>query len=225
LVMSDKNERSLEERILEKIVGSLQSGEKLPTEKQMAEEFQVSRTMIREALSVFEANGIVIAQKGSGRYVQMPDVSGQITDGWKILIRSKPELLLELLEIRAVLELGFLPRAIDRLELHTIQKLKQLVDDMLRKSEQSEDFVHEDKEFHRLLFSGTDNILLEQLLKAFWDLYEESNATRNHQDLRQIAEVHRQLLEAIVRKNAEQAAILMKQQFEDARFRISMSLA
>jgi len=124
-----------------------------------------------------------------------------------------------------VLELGFLPRAIDRLELHTIQKLKQLVDDMLRKSEQSEDFVHEDKEFHRLLFSGTDNILLEQLLKAFWDLYEESNATRNHQDLRQIAEVHRQLLEAIVRKNAEQAANLMKQQFEDARFRISMSLA
>ncbi len=225
MVMSDKNERSLEERILEKIVGSLQSGEKLPTEKQMAEEFQVSRTMIREALSVFEANGIVIAQKGSGRYVQMPDVSGQITDGWKILIRSKPELLLELLEIRAVLELGFLPRAIDRLELHTIQKLKQLVDDMLRKSEQSEDFVHEDKEFHRLLFSGTDNILLEQLLKAFWDLYEESNATRNHQDLRQIAEVHRQLLEAIVRKNAEQAANLMKQQFEDARFRISMSLA
>jgi len=223
--MSDKNERSLEERILEKIVGSLQSGEKLPTEKQMAEEFQVSRTMIREALSVFEANGIVIAQKGSGRYVQMPDVSGQITDGWKILIRSKPELLLELLEIRAVLELGFLPRAIDRLELHTIQKLKQLVDDMLRKSEQSEDFVHEDKEFHRLLFSGTDNILLEQLLKAFWDLYEESNAARNHQDLRQIAEVHRQLLEAIVRKNAEQAANLMKQQFEDARFRISMSLA
>lgn len=225
MVMSDKNERSLEERILEKIVGSLQSGEKLPTEKQMAEEFQVSRTMIREALSVFEANGIVIAQKGSGRYVQMPDVSGQITDGWKILIRSKPELLLELLEIRAVLELGFLPRAIDRLELHTIQKLKQLVDDMLRKSEQSEDFVHEDKEFHRLLFSGTDNILLEQLLKAFWDLYEESNATRNHQDLRQIAEVHRQLLEAIVRKNVEQAANLMKQQFEDARFRISMSLA
>jgi len=225
LVMSDKNERSLEERILEKIVGSLQSGEKLPTEKQMAEEFQVSRTMIREALSVFEANGIVIAQKGSGRYVQMPDVSGQITDGWKILIRSKPELLLELLEIRAVLELGFLPRAIDRLELHTIQKLKQLVDDMLRKSEQSEDFVHEDKEFHRLLFSGTDNILLEQLLKAFWDLYEESNAARNHQNLRQIAEVHRQLLEAIVRKNAEQAANLMKQQFEDARFRISMSLA
>jgi DNA-binding FadR family transcriptional regulator len=223
--MSDKNERSLEERILEKIVGSLQSGEKLPTEKQMAEEFQVSRTMIREALSVFEANGIVIAQKGSGRYVQMPDVSGQITDGWKILIRSKPELLLELLEIRAVLELGFLPRAIDRLELHTIQKLKQLVDDMLRKSEQSEDFVHEDKEFHRLLFSGTDNILLEQLLKAFWDLYEESNAARNHQNLRQIAEVHRQLLEAIVRKNAEQAANLMKQQFEDARFRISMSLA
>lgn len=225
MVMSDKNERSLEERILEKIVGSLQSGEKLPTEKQMAEEFQVSRTMIREALSVFEANGIVIAQKGSGRYVQMPDVSGQITDGWKILIRSKPELLLELLEIRAVLELGFLPRAIDRLELHTIQKLKQLVDDMLRKSEQSEDFVHEDKEFHRLLFSGTDNILLEQLLKAFWDLYEESNAARNHQNLRQIAEVHRQLLEAIVRKNAEQAANLMKQQFEDARFRISMSLA
>jgi len=222
--MSDKNEKGLEERILEKIVGSLQSGEKLPTEKQMAEEFGVSRTMIREALSAFEANGIVIAQQGSGRYVQMPDVSGQIAEGWNILIRSRPELLLELLEIRAVLEIGYLPKAIDRLELHHIQKLKQLVEEMVNKSERNEDFVNEDKEFHRLLFSSTDNILLEQLLKAFWDLYEESNATRNHQDLRKIAENHSQMLEAIVRRNAEQAIVLMKGQFEDARYRISMSL-
>jgi DNA-binding FadR family transcriptional regulator len=223
--MSDNLGKSLEERILEMIVGCLQTGKKLPTEKQMAETFGVSRAAIREALSAFEASGTVIAQQGSGRYVQMPDVSSQITDGWKILIRSKPELLLELLEIRTVLELGFLPKAIDRLELPDIQKLKQLVDVMLERSGNGEDFVSEDREFHRVLFSGSGNILLEQLLKAFWDLYEQSNAVRHHANLRQIAEVHQQMLEAIARKNADQAISLMKQQFEDARYRISMSLA
>ena len=223
--MSDKNGETLEELIREKIVGCLQSGEKLPTEKLMAEEFGVSRTMIREALSVFEANGIVIAQQGSGRIVQPPDVSGQIADGWKILIRSRPELLLELLEIRSILEIGYLPKAIDRLDLQTIQKLKQLVDEMVGKAERNVDFVDEDKEFHRLLYSGADNVLLEQLLKAFWDLYDESNAPRNHQDLREIAEVHSQMLKAIGRNNAEQAIELMKRQLEDARYRISMSLS
>jgi len=216
---------SLEERILEKIVRSLKSGEKLPSEKQLASEFGVSRAAIREAFSAFEASGVVVALQGSGRYVQMPDVSGQITDGWTILIRAKPELLLELLEIRVVLEIGFLPKAIDRLSLDHIAKLKQLVETMLEKSAKGENYVREDREFHRILFASTGNPLLGQLLKAFWDLYEQSNIVKDHANLQAVARTHQQMLEAIVRKNVDQAISLMNQQFADVRYHVSMLLA
>lgn len=222
--MEKSTYESLEQRILEKIVTCLKSGEKLPSEKQLASEFGVSRTMIREAFRAFEASGLVVALQGSGRYVQMPDVSGQITDGWTILIRAKPELLLELLEIREVLEIGFLPKAIDRLNLEHIRQLKQLVETMLEKSSKGENYVHEDREFHRILFAGTGNILLEQLLKAFWDLYEQSNIVKNHANLQAMAQAHQQMLEAIVRKNVDQAIALMNQQFSDVRYHISMLL-
>jgi len=222
--MPEKSANSLEERILEKIVRSLKSGEKLPSEKQLAAEFGVSRTMIREAFSAFEASGVVVALQGSGRYAQMPDVSGQIADGWTILIRAKPELLLELLEIRVVLELGFLPKAIDRLDLEKTRELRRLVEAMLEKSSRGEAFVHEDREFHRILLSSAGNVLLEQLLKAFWDLYEQSNIVRNHPNLQTVARTHQEILEAVVKKNVERATELMKQQFMDVRYHISMLL-
>jgi DNA-binding FadR family transcriptional regulator len=224
--MSDQNAKiTLEEKILDIIVGRLESGEKLPPEKKLAIDLGVSRTALREVLSAFEASGIVVALQGSGRYVQMPDVSNQITDGWNILLRAKPALLLELLEIRKVMELGFLTKAIERLDIKNIQIMRELVEEMKKKAEDGEDFVNEDQEFHRLLFSSTGNILLEQLLKAFWDLYEQSNVPRNHTNLSNAAFTHQQMLEAIIRNNTDQAAVLLKEQFADARYQISMYLS
>lgn len=223
--MSDQSYgKKIEERIIDLIVGRLESGEKLPPEKQLAADLGVSRAALREVLSAFEASGIVVALQGSGRYVQMPDISSQITDGWAILLRAKPMLLIELLEIRSVLEIGFLPKAIERIDIKVTQMLRELVDRMNEKANKGEAFVEEDQEFHRILFFSTGNILLEQLLKAFWDLYEQSNAIRKHTDLKNIAMKHQQMLEAILKQNTEQAIALMKEQFADARYRISMSL-
>jgi DNA-binding FadR family transcriptional regulator len=103
--------------------------------------------------------------------------------------------------------------------------LKQLVETMLEKSSKGENYVREDREFHHTLFSSTGNMLLEQLLKAFWDLYEQSNIVKNHANLQAVAHTHRQMLEAIVRKNVDQAIALMNQQFADVRYHISMLLA
>jgi len=123
-----------------------------------------------------------------------------------------------------VLELGFLPKAIDRLDLEKTRELRRLVEAMLEKSSRGEAFVHEDREFHRILLSCAGNVLLEQLLKAFWDLYEQSNIVRNHPNLQTVARTHQEILEAVVKKNVEKAIELMKQQFMDVRYHISMLL-
>jgi len=114
---------------------------------------------------------------------------------------------------------------IERLEFDDLQALHQLVEAMAKKAARGEDFVEEDQEFHRILFTSTGNVMLSQLLKAFWDLYNQTNALKQHQDLEQAAEQHRQLLKALIRKNTSLAIQIMSEQMADARYQITLALS
>ena len=61
-----------------------------------------------DSLSVYEANGLLVSQQGSGRYVKKPDLGAQITASWSLYIKAKPTLLLDLLDIRAMLDICLL---------------------------------------------------------------------------------------------------------------------
>lgn len=66
----DTNCKKLVDRLLEQIMrGELRKGEKLPTERQMAEELNASRTSVREALKSLESMGIAYSIQGSGTYI------------------------------------------------------------------------------------------------------------------------------------------------------------
>lgn len=66
----DTNYEKLIDRFLDQIMrGELRKGEKLPTERQLAEKMNVSRTSIREALKALEALGIAYSIQGSGTYI------------------------------------------------------------------------------------------------------------------------------------------------------------
>lgn len=214
----------LKERIAELITQCLRTGEKLPTERQMVKEFGVSRTALREALSVFEANGMIAAQQGSGRYVQMPDISISIINTWSIVVRANPAMLLEFFEIRGLLELHSLPQAVERANLEQIRNMDRQVQFMLEKGKRGEPFVREDREFHRTLFKSTGNILLEQLLTSFWDLFDYFDIDRVHSDLESVAIQHQLMLHAFTRKDVPLLIDLMNDQIADARLRIMNSI-
>jgi len=214
----------LEDRIIDMITERLQSGEKFPTETQLAKDLGVSRTALRETLSPFEASGIIVSKQGSGRYVQLPDVSVQIVDSWRILLRAKPDMLLSFLEIRSMLEISSLGKAIERADAAQLQHMGLQVRIMKKKAARGEAFVHEDREFHKTLFISTGNIMLEQLLTAFWDLFESSPLNKQHSDLVEVADKHERMLEAFTRKDLSQLENLMNDQFADARYRIVVAL-
>ena len=68
--LQDTNYEKLVDRLLEQIMrGELRKGQKLPTERQMAEDMNVSRTSIREALKSLGAMGITYSIQGSGTYI------------------------------------------------------------------------------------------------------------------------------------------------------------
>ena len=216
--------KSLEDKIVALIVDRLDTGDKLPTEKQMIDEFKVSRTALREMLSIFEASGIITTRQGSGRYVKMPDVGAQIVDSWSIMLKAKPTKLLELAELRAILEVHSLPQVLQRINMEQLQQMNVQVINMKEKAVLGEAFVQEDREFHRILAESTGNALLEQLLVAFWDLYENSKMETQHENLKEVAAQHEEILDALTKQDIDRLTMLMEEQFKDSRYRIMVSL-
>ena len=202
----------------------METGEKLPTEKEMMDTLGVSRAVLRDALSVYETSGVIVSRQGSGRYAQMPNIGSQIINIWSIFIRSNPSLLLELLEIRSILETYSLPKVINKITIEQLQALNVQVNEMKRKVTLGQTFEKNDREFHRILFSSTENSLLEQLLSAFWDLYDAAKVSSFREDLYILANQHQDILDAIMRKDLELSTQLMRAQFEDAEYQIITSL-
>lgn len=224
--MPDKkaNASALKENLTDLIIKHLNTGEKLPSEKEMMQQFGVSRTTLREVLYAYEANGILTSRQGSGYYVQTPDISKQIMETWSILLHANPSLLLDLLEIRTILEINILPKAIEHVTTEQLQYMGQQVEIMKQKAYQGENFVTEDREFHRTLFISTGNLFLEQLLTTFWDLFEKTGTNKNHDKLVNSALQHEAMLKALARQDFDRLTELLKQQFDDSRYQIVKSL-
>lgn len=215
---------SIKSQVAQMIIERIESGEKLPTEKEMVKQLGVSRTVVREVLSVYEATGFITSLQGSGRYVQMPNFGEHLADTWSLLLWANPKMLLELLEIRGLLEINSLPQAMQRVNMEQLQQLHARVAAMKEKAAQGQPFAHDDREFHRILFSSTKNTLLEQLLTAFWDLYEAAKVEAVHEKLNELAVEHEEILNAFARQDIATMRKLMQEQFDDARYRIVVAL-
>lgn len=216
--------KTLKEKVALLIVERMESGEKMPTEKEMVKQFGVSRTALREVLSIFEASGIITSLQGSGRYVQAPNFGAQIVDTWSILLWARPAMLLELLEVRSILEVNSLAQAMTGITMEQLQLLNIQVSKMKEKASLGKSFASNDREFHRILYTSTNNSLLEQLLTTFWDLYEAAKVETVHGQLGTLAQQHEDILKAFAKQDLEMVTSLMKEQFTDARYRIVVAL-
>lgn len=92
--------KSLETMILE---GSLRPGQRLPAERELAKQFDVSRPSLREAIQKLEVKGLVIRRQGGGTYVQQ-DLREGLTDPLFKLLSEQKEGQLDLLEFRHAFE-------------------------------------------------------------------------------------------------------------------------
>lgn len=98
--LADAIVAELEQMILE---GSLKSGQKLPPERALAIEFQVSRPSLREAIQRLEAKGLVYRRQGDGTFVKQ-GLSQGFADPLFELLSQHPEAQYDLLEFRHALE-------------------------------------------------------------------------------------------------------------------------
>lgn len=98
--LSDVIMQRIEEMILD---GALSPGQRLPPERELAEQFEVSRPSLREALQKLVAKGLLVSRQGGGTWVADSLGSG-LSDPLLDLFRTHPEAQYDLLEFRHALE-------------------------------------------------------------------------------------------------------------------------
>jgi GntR family transcriptional repressor for pyruvate dehydrogenase complex len=187
----------------------LKIGDRLPSERDLCEQFKVSRTVVREAIRILEAKGLIFSQGGSGSYVrgiQSSDVVNSLEMYFATQSKSTP--YTELMEVRRVLEVQIAMLAAERATEADITELEHLLKEMEINLDNPEVFAQMDLEFHMTLARATSNHLFELILDPFIEpLYEGRKLASQIPGVPQEAqEFHRKILEWVKSGDSEGAA-------------------
>jgi GntR family transcriptional repressor for pyruvate dehydrogenase complex len=189
------------------VSGGLNPGERLPPERELCARLGVSRTVVREALNLLEARGLISIEHGRGAVV-----SGGNTDAVRetlgLILRVRPKVLWELLEMRTILEVEISGLAAERATAEDIDAMRAQLEKMAALIEVPEGYVDADVEFHALLARAARNGVLLTMLEPIVDLLRASRrvsaSRRPGSALRALGE-HEEILRRVEAGDAEGA--------------------
>ncbi|WP_338530704.1 FadR/GntR family transcriptional regulator [Nitratireductor thuwali] len=168
---ADEVTRQIEALILE---GVLRDGDRLPAERELAAEMQVSRPILRDALKALEARGLLVTRQGGGTFVG--NIVGEVfAKPMRELIATHPKATADYLEYRREVEAVAAEMAARRATPADKALLAGLVERM-QKAHRNGDFdieVEIDAEFHNAVSECTHNFVLMHTLRSCYRLLAE----------------------------------------------------
>ena len=183
--------------------GGYDPGDRLPTERELREQFSVGQSTMREALRSLEADGLVRSEHGVGTFVTKPDGRGR--DG-RILVLGEFTVP-ELFEVRIPLERDAAGLAAKRLTSAEADELIALIDAASDPNLTDDEFIELDGLLHRTIAAAAKNHLLSQVFSQLQPLFlKYSRLVIALPDRRAHAHAgHVRIVEAIVRRRATEA--------------------
>jgi GntR family transcriptional repressor for pyruvate dehydrogenase complex len=168
----------LYEQIVEQIEqlildGKLRPGDQLPSERELAEQFSVSRTAVREAVKALSEKGLVEIEAGRGTFITQ-GVSKALRHSLDWVVRfGEGNRLADLVQVRAILEPEIAVLAAEKATEQDIESLERAVNVMDSAIDNADVYVEADLEFHLALASATQNHLITTLIDPIVDLLRE----------------------------------------------------
>jgi GntR family transcriptional repressor for pyruvate dehydrogenase complex len=211
------------ERVLEQIVvGEFKIGDRLPSENQLATEYNVSRAVVREALARLYADGVTITRRGAGTYVQRQP--------GREFLRLAPiggiADLMRCFEFRIGLEGEAASLAAQRRTDEHIAAIDEAFEELNRANAAGHLGIQEDISFHGAIAAASRNQLFIQTLDALAiHVFNGMNVTRhislarNKKRLSLVQEEHHRIVEAIREGDEEKARTAMRAHISNARNR------
>ena len=201
------------------IEGELTAGQKLPSERELAEELHVGRSSVREATSALVAMGVAQVRQGEGVYIR-PDFPDSIINKieWtSLLLRGEIE---DLIETRLAVELATVRLATQRASQKTRNELHRLAHEM-EVSMAIETFIERDLRFHLALANASGNMVMHSVVQGIQKLMRSSMLqVLQNEAMRHIAvEQHHAIARAICDRDIETAVRAMEEHLiKDVRF-------
>jgi GntR family transcriptional regulator, transcriptional repressor for pyruvate dehydrogenase complex len=200
--------------------GEYKPGERLPSERELAEKMGVSRGPLREALSSLQVANIIITKNGAGTFVN--EIVPSKRNAFKALASAlSDQSPIDILEVREPIEVKAAFLAAENRTEQDIQEMTSAFEKLKNLILSGKDPKEADMEFHLAVAKATNNTVLEKTMelifslmdKDFWETVMENLSVRVYQDEKEIAEyimIHEEILKAIIDKNKEKAQLLMK---------------
>lgn len=189
--------------------GQVKPGDRLPSERDLAEMLNVSRPSVREAMIALEVSGIIEVRMGNGIFVseQNPSLSTDLVDGG-----VGP---FEILEMRLLLEPEVCALAAERISEDGLRRLSAIYADMV-KFNGTPAMENADEEFHNLIADASENNAMAKTVHWLWRLRGQSGFSRGYHRLIveegvfPMLEEHKAIYEALKARDAEAAREAMR---------------
>ena len=152
--------------------GALKAGDQLPPERELAEQFGVSRTAVREAVKALREKGLVEAYPGRGTFIT-DGSSYTIRQSLDRMMRSGHEGFTSLAEVREILEPEIAALATTRAGEEDIAAMREQVAAMDAAKSDPEAYIEADLDFHLALAEAADNAIILSLIDSIVGLLRE----------------------------------------------------
>lgn len=190
--------------------GELKPGDRLPSERDLVERLKVSRASIREALSALELMGLLEVRSGEGTFVRKLRSESVVAPlAWMLTMEKGT--VLELLEIRKILEAQAVGMAAERAEVEDLRELSAALDDLQAELNSPTSDGSSDHRFHYAITRATKNKIMIRLMDTISDLMKymlKTSRSKLYEGKYTPALLfleHRKIYDAIVAKDAQKA--------------------
>lgn len=207
--LADKIADQLEEMIA---AGTLRPGEKLPAERQLAEQLSVSRPSLREAIQKLASKGLLETRRGGGTYV-LTDLQPEYVEPLVELFRNQPESRYDVLEVRHALEGNAAYYAALRATDADLENIRNKFEDMIKCHGDPDPMVEAraDAQFHLSIVEASHNLVLVHMMNSLFNLLQ-SSVSHNldklytiHRVFDPLSKQHKELMEAVMARDPERA--------------------
>ncbi len=195
-------------------------GDRLPSERGLAEQFHISRHSLREGLRILDVMGLIEIRVGDGIYVKEVDFLPYI-ESLNLSIRSRLQIerdtFVKLWGARKILEVGMVELAVQQVTEPFLKSLWWCIGEMKKNIDHQEAFISAGIRFHRLIAEMTQN----EILILIWDML--ANLIRKSQSKiygvswspKKALSAHRRIYLALKARDPRKAAEAMKQHMLD----------
>ena len=172
------------EQIRELILsGEFKPNEKLPSEVELSKQLDVSRSSIREALRVLEAEGVIDVKRGTGVFVAANPFQNAIRGDYVRWLAKREESLIQLLNVRQSLEgltAGLAATLASKEIIQALHKNVQRQSEIIEQPEENldsniDELAGLDQQFHLVISAASGNEIAHEIISHIFPAYNQSN--------------------------------------------------